>query len=161
MNADPEVMRHFLAPLDRAQSDRFLAALIAHEADHGFCFWAVERHAVPGEAVGLCGLMRVPFEAGFTPAVEIGWRMARPHWRQGFAEEAARLSLAAAFGPLRMEEVVSFTVPANEPSWSLMGKLGMRPDGDFEHPRVPEGHPLRRHLLYRLTRADWMAERFG
>ena len=161
MNADPLVMRHFVAPLTRAQSDAFLAALMAHEREHGFCFWAVERRAEPGAAIGLCGLMRVPFPARFTPAVEIGWRIARAHWRQGHAEEAARLALAAGFGPLGLGEIVAFTVPANEPSWRLMRKLGMRPDGDFAHPRLPEGHPLRRHLLYRLTRAEWVAQRLG
>jgi RimJ/RimL family protein N-acetyltransferase len=154
MNADPEVMRHFAAPLTRAQSDALLAALMAHRAAHGFCFWAVERHGAAG-AIGLCGLMRVAFEARFTPAVEIGWRLARAHWRQGLAEEAARLALAAGFGPLGLREIVAFTVPANEPSWRLMKKLGMRADGGFAHPRLPEGHPLRRHLLYRLARADW------
>jgi RimJ/RimL family protein N-acetyltransferase len=160
MNADPAVMRHFVAPLARAESDRFLAALMAHQAEHGFCFWAVERHAEPG-AIGLCGLMRVPFPARFTPAVEIGWRIARAHWRRGHAEEAARLSLAAGFGPLGLAEIVAFTVPANEPSRRLMEKLGMGADGDFAHPRLAPDHPLRRHLLYRITRRDWMAQRLG
>ena len=160
MNADPQVMRHFVGPLTRAESDAFLAALIEHERAHGFCFWAVERHAVPG-AIGLCGLMRVPWEARFTPAVEIGWRIAAAHWRQGYAEEAARLALAAGFGPLGLAEIVAFTVPANEPSWRLMQKLGLRADGDFAHPRLAEGHPLRRHLLYRIARGDWVAQRLG
>jgi RimJ/RimL family protein N-acetyltransferase len=160
MNADPAVMRHFAAPLTREQSDHFLRVLMAHEAEHGFCFWAVERRDTPG-TIGLCGLMRVPWEARFTPAVEIGWRIAAARWRQGYAEEAARLSLAAGFGPLGLEEIVSFTVPANEPSWRLMQKLGLRPDGDFAHPRLPEGHPLRRHLLYRITRPEWVAQRIG
>jgi len=160
LNADPRVMRHFVAPLTREESDRFLAALVAHEAAQGFCFWAVERHARPGP-IGLCGLMRVPWQARFTPAVEIGWRIAAAHWRQGYAEEAARLALAAGFGPLDLAEIVAFTVPANEPSWRLMAKLGMRADGGFDHPRLAEGHPLRPHLLYRLGRADWVAQRLA
>lgn len=160
MNADPRVMRHFVAPLAREESDRMLGALMAHEAEHGFCFWAVERHAEPG-AIGMCGLVRVPWAARFTPAVEIGWRIAAAHWRQGFAEEAARLALAAGFGPLGLAEIVAFTVPANEPSWRLMEKLGLRADGDFEHPRLAPGHPLRRHLLYRIARETWVAERLG
>jgi ribosomal-protein-alanine N-acetyltransferase len=149
MNADPEVMRHFVAPLTRAESDAFLAALIGHEAEHGFCFWAVERLAEPG-AIGLCGLMHVPWRARFTPAVEIGWRFARAHWRKGFAQEAARLALDDGFGRIGLAEIVAFTVPANEPSWRLMQQLGMQADGAFDHPRLPEHHPLRRHLLYRL-----------
>jgi ribosomal-protein-alanine N-acetyltransferase len=156
LNADPLVMRHFPAPLARPESDAFLAALRAHQAAHGFCFWAVERRDSPG-AIGLCGLMRVGFPAAFTPAVEIGWRIARAHWRQGLGLEAARLALAQGFGPLGLDRVVAFTVPANEPSWRLMARLGMRPAGSFAHPRLPPGHPLRRHLLYRLTRAEHAA----
>ncbi len=158
--ADPAVMRHFPATLSRAESDAALGRLMAHDAEHGFCFWALERHAEPG-AIGFCGLMRVPFAARFTPAVEIGWRLAAAHWRQGYAEEAARLSLAAGFGPLGLAEIVAFTVPANEPSWRLMEKLGMRADGDFGHPRLAPEHPLHRHVLYRIARADWVAQRLG
>jgi RimJ/RimL family protein N-acetyltransferase len=87
--------------------------------------------------------------------VEIGWRLFPAFWGQGFAREAAELALRAAFGPLGLDEVVAFTVPANRPSWGLMRRLGMRPDGAFEHPRLPEGHPLRPHLLYRARRDDW------
>jgi len=158
LNADPEVMRHFVSPLTREQSDAFIAHNRAHEAQHGYCFWAVElRDQAP--LIGLCGLQRVTFEARFTPAVEIGWRLARPFWGQGLAEEAARIALAAGFGPLGLAEIVAFTVPANRRSWGLMQRLGMRPDGDFPHPRLPEGHPLRTHLLYRLAREDWVRQR--
>jgi RimJ/RimL family protein N-acetyltransferase len=108
-----------------------------------------------GRLVGFCGLQRVPFEARFTPAVEIGWRLFPAHWGQGLAREAAELALGAAFGPLALGEVVAFTVPANAPSWGLMRRLGMRPEGAFEHPRLPEGHPLRPHLLYRSRRDEW------
>jgi RimJ/RimL family protein N-acetyltransferase len=160
MNADPEVMRHFVAPLTRAESDAFLAHIMRHEAEHGFSFWAVERR---GEAapVGLCGLQRVGFAAPFAPAVEIGWRLMPAHWRQGLAGEAARLALAAGFGPLGLDEIVAFTVPANERSRRLMERLGMRAAGAFDHPRLAEGHPLRRHLLYRLARADWTGRHAG
>ena len=160
MNADPAVMRHFLAPLSRQESDAFLAQIMRHQAEHGFCFWALERQGEPG-SIGMCGLQRVGFRARFTPAIEIGWRLMRAHWRRGYAEEAARLALAAGFGPLRLAEIVAFTVPANEPSWRLMEKLGMCPDGSFGHPRLPAGHPLRTHLLYRLTRAAWLRQRAG
>jgi RimJ/RimL family protein N-acetyltransferase len=154
LNADPAVMRHFAAPLSRAESDAMLARIRAHDAEHGFCFWAAERRA-DGRLLGFCGLSRVPFEARFAPAVEIGWRLFPTFWGQGLAREAAELALAAAFGPLGLPEVVAFTVPANEPSWGLMRRLGMRPDGAFEHPRLPGGHPLRPHLLYRLRRDEW------
>jgi RimJ/RimL family protein N-acetyltransferase len=162
MNADPAVMRHFAAPLSRAESDTFLSRIRAHEAEHGFCFWAVERRDGGGGApIGLCGLQHVAFESRFTPAVEIGWRLTPPHWGQGLAEEAARLALAAGFGPLGLAEIVAFTVPGNERSWGLMRRLGMRADGEFAHPRLPEDHPLRTHLLYRLAQAEWVRRRLG
>ncbi len=155
LNADPDVMRHFPAPLNRAESDAWMDRLEAHFARHGWGFWAVERQGTPG-LIGTVGLMTIPWEAEFTPAVEIGWRIAAAHQRQGYAEEAARLSLEAGFGRLGLAEILAFTVPANAPSWLLMAKLGMRPTGTFEHPRLPEGHPLRTHLLYRLSRQAWM-----
>ncbi|MCY1431801.1 Acetyltransferase (GNAT) domain protein [compost metagenome] len=105
----------------------------------------------------MLGLQRVGFEAPFTPAVEIGWRLLPAWWRQGYALEAAREALRFAFEELALAEVVAFTVPANLPSQGLMRRLGMQRDqnGDFEHPRLPEGHPLRPHVLYRLSRTQW------
>jgi ribosomal-protein-alanine N-acetyltransferase len=160
LNADPVAMRHFAAPMTRAGSDAWAARLQAHIAAHGWGFWAVEQRDHPG-CIGAVGLMHIPWEAAFTPAVEIGWRIAPAHQRQGLAEEAARLALAAGFGPIGLSEIVAFTVPANAPSRGLMEKLGMAPAGEFAHPRLPVGHPLRRHCLYRLTRADWVAQRLG
>lgn len=160
MNADAEVMRYFASPLDRAASDSFMDRINAHQAEQGFSFWAIERHAQPG-AIGLCGLARVPWQERFTPAVEIGWRLATAHQRQGYAEEAARITLAHGFGPLELPEIVAFTVAENVRSWGLMERLGMRRDGSFEHPRLPEGHPKRPHVLYRLTRRDWIDARLG
>ncbi len=163
LNADPAVMRHFPAPLSRAESDAMLDRVRAHEARHGFSFWAIEQRGGGAErpVAGFCGLQRVSFEARFAPAVEIGWRLFPAHWGRGLAREAAELALDAAFGPLGLEEVVAFTVPANAPSWGLMRRLGMRPDGAFEHPRLPEGHSLRPHLLYRLRRDEWRSAGTG
>ena len=160
LNADPAAMRHFAAPMTRAESDAWAGRLQAHIDAHGWGFWCVERRAAPG-CIGAVGLMHIPWQAEFTPAVEIGWRIARAQQRRGFAEEAARLALAAGFGPIGLAEVVAFTVPANEPSWRLMQRLGMRPDGGFAHPRLPQGHPLRPHLLYSLTRPAWVAQRLA
>jgi ribosomal-protein-alanine N-acetyltransferase len=151
INGDPVAMQHFAAPMDRAESDAWLARIMAHHAAYGFGFWSVVRRDVPG-LVGLVGLMHAGFEARVTPAVEIGWRIAPGHQRQGYAEEAARLALGHGFGPLGLAEVLAWTIPANEPSWRLMEKLGMAPDGEFDHPRLPAGHPKRRHLLYRISR---------
>ena len=154
--ADPEVMAHFPATLDRAGSAELLARLMAHQAEHGFTFWALQRHD-DAAFVGFTGLVRVGFAAPFVPAVEIGWRLARPYWGQGYALEAARRALQFAFEDLYLDEVVSFTVPANQRSWGLMQRLGMRRDaaGDFEHPHLPVGHPLRPHWLYRISREAW------
>lgn len=151
INGDPEVMRHFAKTMDRAESDAWLGRIIARHAEYGFGFWSVIRRDAPG-LVGLIGLTRVSFEERFTPAVEIGWRVATGHQRQGHAEEAARLSLEAGFGLLGLGEIVAYTPPSNVPSWRLMEKLGMSPDGEFDHPQLPEGHPKRRHLLYRIAR---------
>ena len=154
--ADPEVMAHFPAVLDRAGSTALLDRLMAHQAEHGFTFWALQRRE-DDAFVGFTGLVRVRFEAPFVPAVEIGWRLARPYWGQGYALEAAQRSLQFAFEDVQLEEVVSFTVPANRRSWGVMQRLGMRrdPADDFEHPSLPEGHPLRPHVLYRIRREAW------
>jgi RimJ/RimL family protein N-acetyltransferase len=128
----------------------------AHLATHGFTLWAVE---VPDEVpfAGFVGIVVPKFEAHFTPCVEIGWRLARDHWGKGYAVEAAAVALRAAFGPLGLREVVSLTVPANVRSRRVMERLGMRHSlaDDFEHPLVPDGHRLRRHVLYRIARQDW------
>ncbi|MDH4570596.1 GNAT family N-acetyltransferase [Pseudomonas sp. BN414] len=158
LNADPEVMQHFPACLTRAQSDDLAARILAHFRDHGFGQWVVE-HRGDGAFVGVLGLQNVNFEAHFTPAVEIGWRMMRRFWGQGLASEAAQATLAFAFEPLQLTEVVAFTVPANLRSRAVMDRIGLQhdPEGDFEHPLLAEGHPLRPHVLYRLGRAEWEA----
>jgi RimJ/RimL family protein N-acetyltransferase len=111
--------------------------------------------------VGVVGIQPIAWEADFTPGTEIGWRIAPRFQRMGLAEEAARLALAHGFGPAGLDRIHAWTPPANEPSWRLMEKLGMRRVKLFDHPRVPEGHPLRPHLLYVIERADWIADRIG
>ncbi|MGL4317970.1 MAG: GNAT family N-acetyltransferase [Pseudomonas sp.] len=154
--ADAEVMAHFPAPLDLRESEALLRRLQAHYNEHGFSFWALERRA-DGVVIGFTGLAHVGFAAPFVPAVEIGWRLARAYWGQGYALEAARCALVFAFDQLGLGEVVSFTVPANRRSWGLMERLGMQRDqaGDFEHPQLQLGDPLRPHVLYRLSQQAW------
>jgi RimJ/RimL family protein N-acetyltransferase len=156
MNADPQVMEHFPAPLSREESDAAAARIAAHFERHGFGLWAVEASSGAPFA-GFIGLAIPRFEAHFTPCVEIGWRLAADHWGRGYATEGARAALAFGFESLRLEEIVSYTVPANLRSRRVMEKLGMThdPSEDFDHPLLPEGHPLRRHVLYRMhiTRA--------
>jgi RimJ/RimL family protein N-acetyltransferase len=150
MNADPAVMEFFLKPLDRAESDATAARIRDHFACRGFGPWAVE---VPGvaEFIGFVGLSVPTFQAHFTPCVEIGWRLARDHWGRGYATEAARAALEFGFGQLALGEIVSFTTALNLRSQRVMQRIGMTrsPADDFDHPAVPEGHPLRRHVLYR------------
>jgi len=152
LNADPRVMQFMPAPLSRAASDALVAGATAALEKRGWGLWAVaERES--GEFVGCVGLDVPSFEAAFTPCVEIAWRLGAAHWGRGFATEAAHECLRFAFGTLALEEVVAFTVPANLRSRALMERLGMRhdPAGDFEHPRLPAGHALRHHVLYRCA----------
>ncbi len=156
MNADPQVMELFPELLERAESDALVRRIRAHFDEHGFGRWAVE---VPGvaEFIGFVGLSVVDFRAAFTPAVEIGWRLATPHWGKGYATEAARAVLRFGFNQLRLDEIVSFTVPHNQRSRRVMERIGMTyiATDDFEHPRLPVGHPLRLLVLYRLSREAW------
>jgi len=146
-------MEHFPATLTRAESDAFAARVRSEMEGRGFGLWAVE---APGVApfMGFTGLAVPRFEAHFVPCVEIGWRIAREHWGRGYAPEAASKSLAHAFGPLGLDEVVSFTAVGNLRSRRVMEKLGMThdPADDFDHPSLAPGHPLRRHVLYRIRR---------
>jgi RimJ/RimL family protein N-acetyltransferase len=153
LNADPEVMRHFPTQLTRAASDSLAARVAEHFNRHGFGFWATELRG-NGAFIGVIGLGYVDFDAPFAPCVEIAWRVAREHWGRGYATEAARAALDFGFERLGLEEIVAFTVPDNRASRRVMEKLGMTrdPADDFEHPGVPPGHPLRRHLLYRRRR---------
>lgn len=152
LNADPLVMEHFVATLSRAESDALADRIEAKFERQGFGLWAVE---VPGVVpfAGFIGLSVPSFEAPFTPCVEIGWRLAREQWNQGFATEGASAALDYAFGSLRLAEVVAFTAIGNVRSRRVMQKIGMRydPAGDFDHPLIAAGHPVRRHVLYRIA----------
>ncbi len=158
MNVDPVVMEHFPSPLERAASDAMIDRMRGHWEVEGFGLWAIEVLG-DGTFAGFVGLARQSFEAAFTPAVEVGWRLTRAAWGHGYATEAAREALRFGFDTVGLEEIVSFTVPANTRSVAVMQRLGMTRDAgdDFDHPRLPVGHPLRRHVLYRLPRAAWEA----
>ena len=153
MNTDPRVMEFMPAPLTREESDALVGRIQAHFEKHGFGLWAAELRA-DGAFAGYIGLAVPAFEARFTPCVEIGWRLAAEYWGRGLATEGARAVLRHAFEVVGLDEVVSMTVPANLASRRVMEKLGMThdPAEDFDHPRLPVGHALRRHVLYRLRR---------
>ncbi|MEX2027016.1 MAG: GNAT family N-acetyltransferase [Pirellulaceae bacterium] len=153
LNADPRVVEFLPGPLSRAESDERAARFEAHLEEHSFGLWAVEVVGVVPFA-GFIGLSIPRFEAPFMPCVEIGWRLAAEHWGRGYATEGARAALAFGFERLSLDEIVSFTVPDNVRSRRVMEKIGMTrsSDDDFDHPLLPEGHRLRRHVLYRLAR---------
>lgn len=154
MSADPEVAEYLGGTLDRAGAEATMARIAAHFAQYGFGFWALE---IPDVApfIGFTGLQHVSLDVPFVPAVEIGWRLAKPYWGKGYATEAAHAALAFGFGTLHLDEIVAFTVPANLRSRAVMERLGMRrdPAEDFDHPRLADGHPLKRHVLYRIALA--------
>ncbi|MBI1244198.1 MAG: GNAT family N-acetyltransferase [Alphaproteobacteria bacterium] len=156
MNADSEVRRFFPSRQSRAESDASADFLTGQFERTPFGPWAVE---IPGIVAfaGFVGLWETNLDVPPRGRVEIGWRLARGCWGKGYATEAARAALAFGFHEAGLEEIVAFVVPANRASRGVMDRVGLRevPGGAFDHPRVPEGHPLRRHLLYRLTRADW------
>lgn len=155
-SGDPTVMAYFPGPMTPAESEALADSIEAHFAEHGYGWWAVEEKE--GDPfIGYVGIQRCEFEAPFTPAVAIGWRLGAEHWHGGYACEAAIAVLAFAFETLKLDEVVAFTVPANLASLGLMERLGMTYDArdDFLHPHLPPDHRLRHHLLYRLRRDQW------
>jgi len=151
LNSDPIVMEHFPARLTRKESDALIDRIEVAFEELGFGLWAAEI-AGDGAFAGFVGLSVPSFEAHFTPAVEVGWRLDHRHWGHGYATEAARAALAYGFENVGLEEIVSFTVPANLRSRRVMERIGMTHEeaDDFDHPRFPDGHPLRRHVLYRV-----------
>ena len=153
-------MKYLMPFPAREASDAWIDRQQDQLAKDGFCFWAVEL-TESAEFIGAVGLLRVGYETHFTPAVEVGWRLARKFWGRGYAPEAAEAALQFGFEGRKLGEIVAMTVPMNVNSQRVMMKVGMSrdPADDFDHPLVPEGHPLRRHVLYRLSRNDWPESR--
>jgi RimJ/RimL family protein N-acetyltransferase len=162
MNADPDVVEHLQGPMSRERSDDFIDRIESHWEEHGWGLWAAE---VPGTVpfIGYVGLW--PADYLVPGMVEVGWRLARAHWGNGYATEAAREALRFGFTEVGLAEIVSFTVPQNERSWRVMERIGLvrDPAGDFDHPRVdPVAYPhLVRHVLYRLGRETWRRRHFS
>lgn len=153
MNGDPRVMEFFPQTYTAEESREGIARIRAHFAVHGFGLWAVS--VAGGSAfAGMIGLAVPAFQASFTPCVEVGWRLPVEHWGRGYATEGARAALAFGFERLGLPEILSFTTTNNLRSRRVMERLGMSrtPDDDFMHPSLPDGHPLRPHVLYRLSR---------
>jgi ribosomal-protein-alanine N-acetyltransferase len=153
MNADPRVMEFFPKCLSRQESDQFVDRIEEHFDNHGFGLYAAEFKA-SATFIGFMGLHVATFQAHFTPCVEIGWRIGVPHWNKGLATEGSREVIRYGFEDLNLDTIVSFTVPENLASRRVMEKLGMsrNPADDFDHPKLPEGHRLRRHVLYTIKK---------
>ena len=155
LNTHPAVVDSLGSAPSRAESDAMIERYGAELAREGWGLWTVE---VPGDTTfaGMVGLHRVRPELPCAPAVEIGWRLHPDHWGHGYASEAASASLRFGFEQAGLEEIVAFTTTLNTRSQAVMERIGMvhDPDGDFDHPSVPEGSPLRRHVLYRASRTS-------
>ncbi|MDQ5891121.1 MAG: hypothetical protein QG604_995 [Candidatus Dependentiae bacterium] len=156
-NNDPKVLELLLGPLTREQVETFFEKSNAGFLKDGYMLFAVEEKT-SGELIGYVGLCNVPWDAHFTPAVEIGWRLGSQYWGKGYATDAAREVLRYAFEELQLDEVVSFTSPLNVRSIRVMEKIGLKRDrdGDFLWPRVPADHKLSPCVLYRLKRGDYV-----
>ena len=150
LNADPEVMRYFPATLDRAASDSLVSIIEARFDYQGFGLWALELPDT-AEFIGFTGLNPMPGGVPGEGGMEVGWRLARSAWHQGYATEAAAAALDVAFTGAGLPELWSMTAVLNEPSQAVMCRLGMTRYGYFEHPRIEPGHPLRPHVVYRLV----------
>ena len=159
LNADPQVMEHMQGLMTRERSDAFIDRIEAHWDATGWGLWAVE---VPGVAplIGFTGLWPADYVTG-APMVEVGWRLAREHWGDGYVTEAGREALRFGFEDIGLDEIVSFTVPQNARSWRVMERIGLQrePSRDFDHPNVDAAaYPkLVRHVLYALRRDAWLA----
>lgn len=165
LNRDPLVREFFPNLMSQEESDQMVRRFEEKIAKDGYCFWAVE---VPGisDFIGFVGLNRLDpklFPVSFAPAVEIGWRLSRKYWGQGFASEGALACLDYGFEKLGLSEIVSFTAVNNFRSRKVMEKIGMHHDlkGDFDHPAIADGHPLKRHVLYRIKKDDVSNQTFS
>jgi RimJ/RimL family protein N-acetyltransferase len=158
LNADPLVMKYFPSTLTREESDAQVDIIRNLITERGWGFWAVELKST-NEFIGFVGLHAQNESSGIphAPFSEIGWRLSSQHWGKGYAPEAASKALEFAFETLNEPSVYAFTTLSNEPSQKVMRKLGMvNVKHDFNHPKLPEGHPLERHCLYRITKDEWL-----
>jgi RimJ/RimL family protein N-acetyltransferase len=151
LNGDPETMRYFLGTMDRAESDAFFDRIESRFHEQGYGLWALEVVGTDS-FIGFTGLNPMPDGVPGEGGIEVGWRLARHAWHQGYATEAAKAALAVAFDGIGLQEIWSITAVINEPSQAVMRRIGLTEVAKFEHPRVPVGHPLRPHVAYYLPR---------
>jgi RimJ/RimL family protein N-acetyltransferase len=159
INQDPKVIELLGGPLTMKDVNDFIPAVNNHHNKHGYTLWATELKET-GELIGFIGLNYTDWAAHFTPTVEVGWRLGSQYWSKGYATEGAKAALDYGFRKCGLKEIVSFTVPANIRSIRVMQKLGLKRDlnGDFAHPKLPTDHPLSQHILYRLTKENYLRQ---
>lgn len=156
MNADPVVMEYYPDTLSEDESNSMAHKLESLISERSWGFWAVET-IKENRFIGFVGLHKPTYELPVSPCVEIGWRLAKEYWGSGYATEAAEASLRFAFVNLGLNEVYSFTSVSNKKSRSVMERLNMQNTGkNFEHPIIPENHSLREHVLYKITKDQWV-----
>lgn len=149
MSADTESMQYLGSVWDQATADNFIDRMNKHHQDYGYGPMAIELKD-SGEFIGFCGLKNVTFQSFFTPAIEIGWRIARPHWNQGYATEAARRIIDYGFSELKLPQIISYVTPANGASTKVMEKLGMIKEQSFIHPSMNKEDLFSKMILFRL-----------
>lgn len=159
INQDPQVIEFLRGPMTKEQVDEFISAMIIHNDKHSYTLWAVELKETD-ELIGFIGLKYIDWEAHFTPAVEVGWRLGSQYWGKGYATEGASAALNYGFKRCGLKEIVSFTVPSNVRSIRVMEKIGLKRDvnGDFTHPKSPVDHPLSKHILYRIAKEEYLQQ---
>lgn len=158
INHDPLIMEYFPRTLDAKDTDKLVERFQKHFKKYGYGFYALELKE-SGEFIGFVGINHVEIDVPFKPAVEIAWRLDYEYWGQGYATEAAQAVLRHAFSELGLKEVVAYTVFDNNRAIHIIEKLGMKrdPKGDFSYPKLPDDHPMSRHVLYRLKQKDFNA----
>lgn len=159
LNADPRVMEFFPSVKTFKESSNEYEAILEHFKKHGYGWWAVSE-TNRSNFIGFIGLRYIDFPAVFTPAIEVAWRLAYEYWGKGYATEGAKASLQYGFEILNFSEIISFTSTINIRSQAVMERIGMHhnPKEDFDHPKLPDGHSLKRHVLYRINHSDWRAK---
>jgi len=150
LNKDPEVMRFFPSTQTTDETLRQIDRIKKHFTDYGYGLYAIER-LDNHQFIGYTGFAHPSFKSHFTPCIEVGWRLSKDNWGRGFATEAAKACITHGFGILGFNEIYSFTATINLPSISVMKKSGLQLVGEFEHPILPEGHPLKTHVLYKIS----------
>lgn len=154
LNADPEVMEHFPKPLSRVETEEYIDRLILRFKVQGYCYFATEVIET-GEFIGMIGITDQEFKSEFTPATDIGWRLKKTAWGNGYATEGAERCLEYAFDTLKKDKIISTCTSNNKSSENVMKKIGMVKVGEFNHPYLKDYPKLEKCLCYEITKSRW------